>query len=86
MSKKTRFRAPFDSQHVRGCQTLLKSVQKHFNHSHKMSLLVICEILGLFVNTLTVDDKYCLGNKENLLQPIQLQLSHKEQNLSQSLA
>ena len=30
MSKKTRFRAPFDSQHVKECQTLLKSVQKHF--------------------------------------------------------
>ena len=25
-----------------------------------MYLLVICEILGLFVNTLTVDDKYFL--------------------------
>ena len=73
MSKKTRFRAPFDSQHVRGCQTLLKSVQKHFNHSHKMSLLVICEILGLFVNTLTADDKYSLFNRENLPQRIQIE-------------
>ena len=61
-----------------------------FNHSDRNCvgklLSVISEILGLFVNTLTVDDKYCLGNKENLLQPIQLQLSHKEQNLSQFLA
>ena len=73
MSKKTRFRAPFDSQHVRGCQTLLKSVQKHFNHSHKMSLLVICEILGLFVNTSTADDKYSLFNRENLPQRIQIE-------------
>ena len=61
-----------------------------FNHSDRNCvgklLSVISEILGLFVNTLTVDGKYCLGNKENLLQPIQLQLSHKEQNLSQFLA
>ena len=28
--KETRFRAPFDSQHVKECQTLLKYVQKHF--------------------------------------------------------
>ena len=29
-----------------------------------MSLLVICEILGLFVKTLTADDKYTLPNSE----------------------
>ena len=43
-----------------------------------MSLLVICEILGHFVNTLTADDKYSLCNTELLLQPIQMQLSKKE--------
>ena len=42
-----------------------------------MSLLVICEIVGLFVNTLTTDDKYFLLNSENLGQPIQMQLSDK---------
>ena len=30
-----------------------------------MSLLVLSEILGLFVNTLTADDKYSLRNSEN---------------------
>ena len=44
-----------------------------------MSLFVICEILGLFVNTFTTNDKYCLRNSDNLLQPIQMHLS-KEQN------
>ena len=33
------------------------------------------EILGLFANTLTGDDKYSLHNTENLPQPIQMVLS-----------
>ena len=32
----------------------------------KMYLLVVCEILGHFLNTLTAGDKYCLCNSENL--------------------
>ena len=39
-----------------------------------MSLLVMNEILGLFVKTLTVGDKYSLRNNENLLKPIQLHI------------
>ena len=35
--------------------------------------LSVSEILGVFVNTSTADDKYSLCNKKNLLQPIQLQ-------------
>ena len=30
-----------------------------------MSLLVMPEVLGLFLNTLTADDKYSLGSSEN---------------------
>ena len=37
-----------------------------------MSLFVKSEILGLFVNTLTADDKYSLHNSKNLTQPIQM--------------
>ena len=37
-----------------------------------MYLLVICEILGLFVKTLTADDKYSLRNCEILPQPVQM--------------
>ena len=44
----------------------------------KMSLLVICKILGPLVNTLTPDDMYSLFNCENLTQPIQMQLSKKK--------
>ena len=43
-----------------------------------MSLLVIWEILGLFVKTLTADGKCSLRNRNNLLQPIQTQLYKKE--------
>ena len=43
-----------------------------------MSLLVICGILGVHVNTLAVNDKYFLCNSENFRQPIQMQLSKKQ--------
>ena len=43
-----------------------------------MFLLVISEILGLFVNTLTADDKYSLHNTEALWHPIQMQLPRKQ--------
>ena len=54
--------------------------------SDKMSPLVICEILELFVNTLTADDKYSLRNIENLWQPIQIQLSQRQKKFSQFFA
>ena len=50
--------------------------------SWKKSLLVICKILGLFINTLTADDKYSLLNRDNLMQPIQDLFLHSE-NLGQ---
>ena len=46
-----------------------------------MSLLVISEILGLFPNTLTTDDKLSFHNRANLLQAIQMQLSKKQKNI-----
>ena len=39
---------------------------------------MIHKILRLFINTLTVDDKYYLLNRDNLTQPIQMQLSQKQ--------
>ena len=44
----------------------------------KKSLLVIQKILRLFLHTLTVDDKDYLLNRDNLTQPIQMQLSQKQ--------
>ena len=43
-----------------------------------MSFLLICEILGLFGNTLTADDKHYLYNMEYLPQLIQMQLYKKQ--------
>ena len=51
-----------------------------------MSLLVICKTLSLFVNTLTVDDKYSVRNIENLPQPIQMELSKKQNFFPQFVA
>ena len=51
-----------------------------------MSLLLLSEILGLFVNIMTAYDRYSLPNSENLVQPIQMQLSQKQKTFSQSFA
>ena len=39
---------------------------------------MIYKILRRFVNTLTVDDKHYLLNRDNLTQPIQMQLYQKQ--------
>ena len=39
-----------------------------------MSLLLICEILGDFVNTLTADEKYSLPNSKTLRETTEMQL------------
>ena len=48
-----------------------------------MSPLVLAEILGLFVNTLTADDKYRVQDCENLQPTIQMQLSKKRKKFSE---
>ena len=48
-----------------------------------MSLLVITDIVGLFLNTLTADDKYYFRNTENLRQRIQMQFSKKQKSCSE---
>ena len=91
LSKEQCFRTPFNSQHVKESQTFVKSASEHFYHIFsslwgkliwKMSLLVIYEILGAIVNTLTVDDKYPFQNCENLPLSIQIQLSHEKKIVS----
>ena len=44
---------------------------------------MIHKILRLFVNTLTVNDKHYLLNRDNLTQPIQMQLSQKQKTFSE---
>ena len=48
-----------------------------------MSLLVIFEILGLFLNILTADGKYSLGKSDDLWQPIEMQLCNKQKTSSE---
>ena len=94
MFKKSYFRGPFDKQHGKRAQALLKSASQHHYHIHrsllnklswKKSLLLTCKILGLLVNTLAADEKYLVLHRDNLTIPIQMQLSHKQksQKLSQ---
>ena len=49
----------------------------------KKSLLVIHKILRLFVNTLAVNDKHYLLKRDNLPQPIQMQLWQKQKKFSE---
>ena len=84
LSWKCRFGASLDSQHVNGCQTLVKSTWEHFYHIFwpllgemiwKMSPLLKLEILRVFLNTLTADEEYPVRNCEILHFPIQMQLN-----------
>ena len=72
MPEKTRVRTLMDTQHVKGSQKLLKSATHYFRNiflslrkeiSSKNSVLVVSEILRLFVNILTPNDKYSLSVK-----------------------
>ena len=70
---------------------MLKFEWKHLYHIYwslwrqltcKKSLLVICKISRLFPNTLSGNGKYSLFNRDNLTQPIQMQISRKQKTFS----
>ena len=46
---------------------------------------MICKVLKVFVNALPARDKYSLRNRDNLMQPIQMQLSEQQETLYQFL-
>ena len=54
--------------------------------SRRKYFLVICELLGVFVKILTYDDKYSLLNRDNVRQPIQMQLSQKQETFSELIS
>ena len=69
MPKKPRVRTLMDGQNVKGSERLLKSAWRYFCYtfwslwkeiSSKNSVLVVSEILRLFVNILTPDEKFSL--------------------------
>ena len=74
-SKRSCFRTPLANERVNGFQTLLKSARHHYytpfswirsKLSCKKLPSVWYEILKLFVNALTADDKYSGSNMQNL--------------------
>ena len=86
MSKKSRFRLPFQREHGKRVSTLFKFEQQHLYHiywwtgrqfSCKKSLLVIWNSLRLFLNTMSFVGKCSLPHRDNLVQPIHMQLSQK---------
>ena len=85
------FRRPFGIQRVNVFQTLLKSARQHYYPifsciwdflSWKKAALVWSEILRLFVNTLTADNKYSRCNVHNFAQQVQTALSKKRKTFS----
>ena len=95
MSIKSRFKGSFKKQHGKCAQTLFKCQgQLLYNIywsllrqlSYKKSLLVICKISRLFLNTLSADARYSFFNRDNLMQPIQMQVSRKQKTISQSFS
>ena len=91
MFEKSRVRGSFDKWHGEQSEALLKSKRRHLYHiywslgrqlSWKKSLLMICKILGLFVNLLTGDEKYSLLKRRNLLLHIPMHLSKKRKIFS----
>ena len=92
MPKNSPLKRSFEKQHGKCAQTLLKYQGQLLYHiywsllrklSCKKSLLVTCKISRLFINKLSADDKYSLFNRDNLTQPIQMQLSGKEKTFSE---
>ena len=92
MSKKFRFRLPFQKKHSKRVSTLFKFERQNVYHiywstrrqfSCEKSLLVICKILRLFFNTISAVDKCSLPNTENLMQPIHMQLSQTLKTFSE---
>ena len=80
------FRLTFQKEHGKRVSTLLKSERHHQRHTYcstgrqlsdKKPLLVICQRLRPFVNTMTAVDKCSLPNRDSLMQPIHMQLSQK---------
>ena len=92
MFVKSRLNGSFPKQHGKRAQTLLKFARQNLYYNYwlvwreltfKKSPLVICKIWRVFPKTLSADGKYSLLNRDNLTQPIQMQLSQKQKTFSE---
>ena len=95
MSIKSSCKGSFKKEHGKCAQTLFKFAWQKLYHIYwslwrqltfKKFLLVICKISRLFPNTLSADGKYSLLNRDNLTQPIQIQLCRKQKTFSDFFA
>ena len=86
MCKKFHFRLSFQNEHGERVSNLFKFEPQNLYHiywstrrlfSCKKFVLVICKCFRLFVNTMSAVDKCSLPNRDNLLEPIHMQLSKK---------
>ena len=75
MPKKPRLITLMESQHVKRSEALHKSVRQYFCHiswslwkkmSSKKSVLEVCDILRLFINILTPNEKHSLSVKASV--------------------
>ena len=75
MAKKSRLRRPIHSEQVKGYETPQKYIRQYFSHffwslrkkiPSKNSVLVVSQILRLFLNILTPDDKHSLSVKASV--------------------
>ena len=91
MPKNSSFKGSFGKKHGKRPQTLLKFAWQNLDHIYwslwthltfKKSLLVICKISRLFRNILSANGKYSFLNRDNLTQPIQMQVSRKQKTFS----
>ena len=94
MPKKSRLKRSLGKQHDKLAQTLFELAWQNLYHIYgslrrqltfKKSLLVTCKILRLFPNTLSVDGKYSVLNRDNLTQPILTKVSRKQRHLQSEL-
>ena len=92
MSEKSCFRGPFNKEHGKRAETMLKAARQHLYHVEwslwnqfrfKKSLLVFFKILRHFFNLFFADKKYFLLNRGNLLERFQMQLSQKRKIFSE---
>ena len=92
MFKKYRFRGPFNKQHDKRGQTLLKFTGQYLYHiywslwrqlSWKKSFLVICKSLGLFAKTLNSDDKFSILNRNTLNATISYEILSERKTFSE---
>ena len=89
--KKSHFRLPFQKECGKRLSTLFKSEWEPLRHiccwtgrqfSGKKSISVTWKSLRLFLNTTSAVDKCSLPNRDNLMQPIHMQLSQKLKTFS----